>query len=232
MSSSDRKRKNMRGFIVKCFVLTIFLISLLACGCGPKPVFKVRQGFDVYCDGLCYSKYEIEQAIDATVYELAKAIPEKYSVEKIEKFFEEQDGWHDIEIVEAKEGVCENNPEKKCRGFECPYSPSGWCGGLHIIYVMRGFDFSKVKVARFADCPASSALVHEFIHFFHHYFEGGLADYEHVRYPEWPTSCIKEDRPEGESLTEEEVECVKNSVQRKANWILCQECCGDLCKEN
>jgi hypothetical protein len=238
-SKGDRKTGTMKE--LTC-LFSIAIIFSLFVGCGPKPrvQYLTEHGFNVYCDSKtqCYDKDQIEKATDLVIDELVWRVGEPYTYKRIYDFLEDFSGWNEIYVLEEKvgeKGSCatEKDPDRACRGFECPntISPSGWCAGTHWVrkFCQKNncIEYSEMKVIK-KDCISTCALVHELIHFFQYYIGGQFHDYHHETVPLWSGACTEELYPD----VDDRKECKRTSVKRQANWNLCKEYCGDLCKEN
>lgn len=211
----------------------VFSFFLLFISCAyPKPIYITSQGLNVYCDeGVCVPQEEVETAIDLTIAELAKQVPKDFSYERINELLLAQQKWHDIVFRKQKigpKGSCptDEDPARRCRGFKCSVNPNGWCGGLTHTINIYGFDTTRMHVVKYHDCVSSNALVHELLHFFHRLVLMKI-DGDHLWEPYWPSACTEKKYPD----EEERKVCEKESIVRAANWELCKNSCGDLCKD-
>jgi len=205
------------------------LIFLLSVGCGAAS-YTTKHGLNVYCDDVCYEQKHVEAVTDSLIDELVWKKGDVYSYKKIYDFLEANKGWSDIVLVKPKIGdvnSCgsKSNPKRRCKGFKCKVSSSGWCRGYHQIRrVCNGnhcIDRSIITVAKYGNCIALDSLVHELIHFFQYHIGTGI-DKNHLEIPFWPRGCDQIEDKQAARL------CRANSILNSVNWAMYNKFCGDL----
>ncbi|MEK6880647.1 MAG: hypothetical protein AABY22_13605, partial [Nanoarchaeota archaeon] len=182
---------------MKKIFICLFLIS-----CGPKPVFVTEQGLNVYCEeAVCFSKEHFDVSTEILISNLIQKDPKNYSYDKIHNMLESEDQWHDIYVKEKKIGSIgscpsSTDPNRRCEGFECgKSSKSGWCFGLTKNKTVYDVKYYEIYFAKFYECFAGNAYLHEMIHFFQEKMTG-FRDYDHATEPLWSSACTEEKYPD------------------------------------
>jgi len=194
---------------VKYALLTITIIVLWApaVACAHSGAdYRTKHGFQVFLQGEeGPDKAELEAAIDEALANLvAHGIYTRAQIDRAVADYADLTQFR----LRVNEGTM---------GFWCgESSPTGYCWGRF------WSNYMVIEIVNQA-CIASTATVHEILHWAQWTIEG-VIDIEHKDHRLFVSGC--RDVP-ADML----IDCSKTTVERSTNWQLCLDRCGELCRE-
>lgn len=189
---------------MKYVVAIIFCIVLIVPACAHGVSYETKHGFDVYLGTQSGpDQEELEAAVDMALATLvSKGI---YTQKQVDRAIKEKGDFTSVHVREIENDT----------GFWCgKSSPSGYCWG-------RFWHQDLMIEITNQECISSTAMVHEMLHWAHWVTER-RTDINHEDTRMFVSACRN-------VPAADQVNCMKNTVERTANLLLCVDRCGDLC---
>jgi hypothetical protein len=193
---------------MKYVALAVFCLILIVPACGHAGAdYETKHGFDVWLNGQSGpDEDDLEAAVDyALAIIVAKGI---YTQEQVDRAMKREG---DHTIVQVREIISD-------MGFWCGRdSPTNYCWG-------RFWHTDMVIEITNQECIATTAMVHEMLHWAHWAIEG-ISDIAHEDTRMFVSACRNVPK-------DEQNECMKNTAERAANVALCLDVCGSCLMED